>query len=277
MTRENATGVANGWRSVARGSAMLFAMGLVGVLALGIFFVPVLRETPELASQPFPVLLALASANSVILLAVFVVLGALTAPRVGLRSHVYAWATGADPAWNEFRSSLPLAVGLGAVLFGITALLDAAFAPFLSLDTGALVLDNESLRILAESIPMRLLYGGITEELLLRWGVMSPLAWVLWRARARLGGTASRPANATMWAAIALTAVLFGLGHLPALAATYELTTILILRTVLLNAIAGLGLGWLYWRHSLETAMVTHAAFHVALVAVSTVIIVATP
>ncbi|WP_459191950.1 CPBP family intramembrane glutamic endopeptidase [Halosimplex sp. J119] len=265
----------NGVREIGRGSALLFVLGLLGVVALGVFSVPGLREVPELASLSFPVLVAIAAANSAVLLVVFVVLGALTAPRIGLRSHLYAWATGADPEWQEFRVSLPLAVGLGAVLFVVITLLDVAFAPFLPAGLGEAASDAEALRALAESVPMRLLYGGITEELLLRWGVMSPLAWGLWRARTRLGSATDRPSSGTMWAAITVTAVLFGLGHLPALAASFELTTMLVLRTVLLNAIVGLGLGWLYWRHSLETAMAAHAAFHVALVAVSSLLLVA--
>ena len=77
-----------GWRAVARGSAVLFVLGLVGVVALGIFSVPTLREIPELASVSFPALVAIASVNSVIFLAVFVMIGAVTAPRVGLRSGV---------------------------------------------------------------------------------------------------------------------------------------------------------------------------------------------
>ena len=232
-----------GWRGVARGSAVLFALGMVGVVALGVFSVPTLREIPELASVSFPVLVAIASVNSAILLAVFVTIGAVTAPRVGLSSHLYAWATGADPEWHEFRDSLRIAVGVGAVLFVVISLLEAVSAPFLPSGLGGPASDAEALRALAESVPMRLLYGGITEELLLRWGVMSPLAWGFWRARTRLGSATDRPSNGTMWAAITLTAVLFGLGHLPALAATYELTAMLVIRTVLLNAIAGVGLG----------------------------------
>jgi membrane protease YdiL (CAAX protease family) len=36
-------------------------------------------------------------------------------------------------------------------------------------------------------------------------------------------------------------------------------------RTVLLNALGGVLFGWLFWRRSLEVAMVAHAAFHVGL------------
>lgn len=77
-----------------------------------------------------------------------------------------------------------------------------------------------------------------------------------------------------MWAAIVISAILFGIGHLPALAASFGLTPALVVRTVALNAIAGLGLGWLFWRRPLETAMVAHMTFHVVLVAVSTILII---
>jgi membrane protease YdiL (CAAX protease family) len=74
-----------------------------------------------------------------------------------------------------------------------------------------------------------------------------------------------------MWTAIVISAVLFGVGHLPALAQSVALTPALIARTVLLNAIAGILFGWLYWRRSLETAMVAHASFHIPLLGLSLV------
>ncbi|MDZ5810800.1 CPBP family intramembrane glutamic endopeptidase [Halorubrum sp. AD140] len=124
---------------------------------------------------------------------------------------------------------------------------------------------------LLTSVPMRLLYGGITEEILLRWGVMAPIAFVCWRLRNRLRERTKTPPAAVMWVAFVASAVAFGAGHLPALASTVDLTTALVLRTVLLNAVVGVALGWLFWRRSLETAIVAHAAFHVVLVGVSAV------
>lgn len=100
---------------------------------------------------------------------------------------------------------------------------------------------------------------------------MAPIGFVLWWLRNRLRERTTTPPAAVMWIAIVASAVAFGLGHLPALASTFDLTTALIIRTVLLNAMVGVALGWLFWRRSLETAMVAHAAFHVVLVGVSVV------
>jgi membrane protease YdiL (CAAX protease family) len=271
-----ATNTGSGWKVSFRGVIALFILGMAGVVALAVYSVPSLRSIPELQATSLPLLLLIAATNSTILLAVFVLLGAGTAPRIGLRSHVYAWATGRNSGRDQFHESLRTAIGIGVVLFATVAVLDVFFAQFVQLETGTVVSDAQSLRTLAESIPMRLLYGGITEELLLRWGLMAPVAWVIWRGRAWLGASIDSPSEGTMWAAIAVSAVLFGVGHLPALAASFGLTPALVVRTVVLNAIAGFGFGWLFWRQSLETAMVAHMTFHVALVVVSTVLIVVT-
>jgi len=73
------------------------------------------------------------------------------------------------PDWDAFRRSLPLAVGLGAVLFVLVTVLDVVFAPFTGLESVEPVGEAAALQDLLASIPMRLLYGGITEEILLRW------------------------------------------------------------------------------------------------------------
>ena len=62
-----------------------------------------------------------------------------------------------------------------------------------------------------------------------------------------------------------VSALLFGLSHLPALAAQAELTVGLVARTVLLNALGGVAFGVLFWRRHLEAAMVAHASAHVVI------------
>ena len=103
---------------------------------------------------------------------------------------------------------------------------------------------------------------------MLRFGLMSVLAFVGWRLTGR---RSDGPRPAIVWVAIVIAAVLFGFGHLPALAQLVSLTPALIARTVLLNAVAGVLFGWLYWRRSLEAAMVAHASFHVPLLVLSIV------
>jgi membrane protease YdiL (CAAX protease family) len=67
------------------------------------------------------------------------------------------------------------------------------------------------------------------------------------------------------WIAIVLVAVLFGLGHLPATSRITPLTTMLILRALVLNGIAAIAFGYLYWRHGLEAAMIGHMGAHLVM------------
>jgi membrane protease YdiL (CAAX protease family) len=57
------------------------------------------------------------------------------------------------------------------------------------------------------SIAGGLFYGGIVEEILLRWGVMTLLAWAGWRVLQHGKGT---PRPAIIWTASIIAALLFG-------------------------------------------------------------------
>mgnify|MGYP006291800181 CR=1 FL=1 len=247
-----------------------FLAGLPGIVALVAY---VYRSTPPeavpagLSRQSLAVL---SGVNPLLLLAVACLVGAYAAPKAGLRSHLFDRAGGDGGALGRLRPEVGLAVGVGVGGSLLVIALDVALAPFVARDLpqSAIGAARPTVVDVLAYAPVRFLYGGITEELLLRFGLMSALAFGGWVLTGRRGET---PGPRVMWAAIAISAVLFGVGHLPALAGAVGLTPALVARTVLLNAIAGTAFGWLYWRHSLEAAMVAHAAFHLPLVALSLV------
>jgi hypothetical protein len=98
-------------------------------------------------------------------------------------------------------------------------------------------------------------YGAINEEILMRLFAMSLLTWVFSFAVKRRGGKVS---SFVMWTAITGAALLFGVGHLPFTATLTAITPYIILRALLLNGIAGIIFGWLFWKKGLEAAMVAH-------------------
>jgi len=167
------------WGSAARGAVALFVLGLIGVVALAIYSVPTLRAIPELAVLSYPTLMLVAAANSTIFLVIFVTLGTVTAPRTGLHSHVFAWASGGTPDWDAFRRSLPSRSGWVPCCSFSSPSSTSCSPPFTGLESVEPVGEAAALQDLLASIPMRLLYGGITEEILLRW-VMAPIAFVCW-------------------------------------------------------------------------------------------------
>ena len=106
----------------------------------------------------------------------------------------------------------------------------------------------------------RMLYGGITEEVLLRWGAMTALAWLAWRFVQHRHGVLTR---GSAWFAIVTSALMFGLGHLPvALYLVGHVDLGVVLFVVGLNTALGCVFGFLYWRWGLEAAMVAHAMTH---------------
>jgi hypothetical protein len=236
----------------------LVALGLPGILSL----IPTILTQldalpPEMAAMPPAVVIALSLLNPLILLVIAVALGSLLAHRVGLRSLVAERVSGGSPIWRQLRPYVPMAFVMG-ILFSIVVLvLDRIINPFANTE---LVTAPASFPALLSQLLLGLLYGGIVEELLLRWGIMTLMVWIGWRIFQRGQGQAH---PVLVWAAILLAAVLFGIGHLPAMASLVELTPLIIFRTILLNALGGVLFGWLFWKRNLEVAMVAHAAAHV--------------
>jgi membrane protease YdiL (CAAX protease family) len=67
-----------------------------------------------------------------------------------------------------------------------------------------------------------------------------------------------------VWLAIAVSALMFAAGHLPA--ASFLLGTLnvpVVAFVIGVNTAFGLLVGYLYWRHGLESAMIAHAQAHV--------------
>jgi hypothetical protein len=239
---------------------VLLTAGLVGTLAALPFLLAMVAANPRFAARPappLPVLVLGTLAQSTVLLTIAVGVGLVLAHRVGLRIPLLqAWLAGGPPV---------RAAGLliPALLWGLAAGVALVFAEVL-LFARDLPLEFHPLL----SIPFwkRLLagvvYGGVTEELLTRLFLVSLLAWCLafvWKTPAGL------PSGGAFWGAIVVAALLFGALHLPATAAIAPLTPMLVLRALLLNGIAGVVFGFLFWRYGLETAMLAHASAHLVL------------
>ncbi len=210
------------------------ALGLPGIIAV-VLLVPPPPGIPAFALAINPAILLCAAA----------VAGSFAAPRLGLRSAILQGDT------LPLRT-LCVALGLGPVLgFGLAGL-DCATA---SIWRGP----GSNLPALCEptgltSLALGLLYGGVTEELIMRWGVLSILA---------LGFSRLMPIRWSLGLALILSAELFALAHLPAIwMATPDPTSAALIRTLVLNTLAGLVFGALYVRSGLEAAMLSHIGFH---------------
>jgi len=234
----------------------LLVAGLVGVVAV-LPYQFGLTGWPAAAS--IPLLLVLTLLQNGILIGIAVLVGLRLGTPIRLAAYRPEAVPGRGLAATYGRGAV-VGVAVGALIL----LLDAVvFAPLIreAVLGGAVLPAQPSQGQVAWVGLFASLYGGITEELFLRFGLMTLLAWLGWRL---VGRPADLPAGVA-WVAILVAALLFGLGHLGATAAVFELTPAVLVRMLVLNGVAGVAFGWLYWRYDLVSALVAHFSADVVL------------
>lgn len=209
-----------------------FLLGLPGILLLPF----VLRLPPNVPP-------AVAMLNPLLLLGVAALAGAFAAPRLGLKSALLC-GTPLRLRVLPFFAILGLACGLAV------AVLDHVTAPLWAPTGAAALRENRD----AADLAIGLLYGGLTEEVIFRWGPVSILA---------LGLARLMPSNRALIAAMILAALTFALSHLPAVLFEFGIATqALVARTLFLNLILGLLYGTALLRNGLEAAILAHMGTH---------------
>ncbi|MDQ4075128.1 MAG: CPBP family intramembrane metalloprotease [Chloroflexota bacterium] len=209
---------------------------------------PADKELPSKAT-----LTMLTVVQSLVIVTVLAAVGSVLAPRVGLAAPFFEGLVSGQGAVDALMAQLgpALIVGVGGALLFIAAYY-LFFRPRLDEQT---VQAMEGVRMQLGPWS-RVLYGGIVEEVISRWGVMTLFVWL----GSLLVGEAP---DMVVWSAIVLSGVLFGLGHLPAyLGAGCRKTPLFLAATIKLNLWASLIFGWLFWQVGLLAAMLAHMLFH---------------
>jgi membrane protease YdiL (CAAX protease family) len=211
------------------------------------------------------VILAIQTLQGAILFAIAIFLGLWLANRIGLGAPILEAMTRGESVADKVRAILPISISLGVVsTLVILGLEFFYFQPAMMKELGesASALNLQTGQPAAWKGLLASFYGGIAEEIQLRLFVMSLLAWL---GKFISKTPEGKPTAAIFWIATILAAVLFGLGHLPALAVIVPLTPLVIIRTIVLNGLLGVVFGWLYWKRGLESAMISHFSADIVL------------
>lgn len=221
-----------------------------GVVAVVWALLPLLAANAALFPLPLWAIVLLSGLQTAVLLALAVTVGAWLAPQLGLRAPAVSAWLGGRPVGPALRAQWLPGLGGGvagaAWLWTLSRLAPEALRPT----------DPSS----AMPLVVKVLYGGLTEELLMRWGVMALILWLAWRIAQRGQG---EPARGWVAMSVVLSALLFAVGHLPAAQAMAgELTGPVVAYVLVGNAAFGLLAGWLFARRGLEAAMIAHALAH---------------
>lgn len=228
----------------------LFTILLVATVITSIMALPytlTLASTSGLVLTP--VLLIAQIIQAIVLFSIAIFVGLSLAKRVGFGLPILEGRLRGEKQFENLKKILGLSIGLG--------ILSAVLIILLSIPFQELSFDFLKAEIAVPAWKSFLVsfYGGITEEVLLRLFLMTFFVWLTFKIKKTSEG---KPTAAGIWLSIFLTSVLFGLGHLPITSSVTAITPIVVLRAVVLNGVAGLVFGWLYWKKGLESAVISH-------------------
>jgi Type II CAAX prenyl endopeptidase Rce1-like len=240
---------------------ILLVLSLLGTVAMVPYSITLMRQmkdsmiTPAMEPVIMVVTLFIEGAMSAAAIAVGIGLGrrAGLGPFLlegfdgGIESGATIAFEGTKPDRSRAWKAIGLASGLGIVLGAIVVASSYVINPWMP--QMAMKIEHPApLEGLFASIG-----AGIREEVWLRLGLMTLLAW--------LGTVIARRETgnpAMIWAANVLAALGFGAMHLPQAAALIGLNAAVVGFVFIGNGIPGIVFGWLFWRKGLIAAMLCH-------------------
>ncbi len=236
-------------------------LGVVSVLTIDLDAVIALipGTPPELPFSPF-VMKLVSLIQPTVLLTIAVAAGVALSPRVGLHAPASEAVSSGDSVLAALKPQIVPGVIAGIVCGILLILLWIIAKPLLPADFAARA--EAFNRIVPTAL--RIFYGGFTEELLIRWGLMTFFVWLPFRIfRKGLG----EPPAGYFIAAIATSALLFGVGHLGvAIALSDKLTAVTAIFVIFANTLFAVIAGLLYWKKGLESAFIAHITAHLIIV-----------
>ena len=230
------------------------AYGLLLLLALIALFLAVPRPL-----TPVPLIVG------AVLMALMLALGLGAAAPFGrgaplLENHPVAAPPAAPPPLRRLGIALLIGVVMGGILLAALMLL-ASVEPQLKARLAARV-DQPAWMPWALAVE-----ASVLEEIVFRLFLLSGVIWLASRLfgekrkKKKMTEEAGRnPPQAVVWTAVGVSALAFGLAHLPSWMAAASPTPFLIAGVLALNGIAGVVLGRIYWIWGIEAAILCHFA-----------------
>jgi hypothetical protein len=234
-----------------------FAVLMVGAVIGSEALVPYSFKLLEASENKKPLkippttLAVLSFIQNLVLGAVTIGVGLFVAHKIGLGAPtIRALVSGHSSTYSLIHTVLyPVIAGL--VIGLVMTTIDLAYLPHWPKP----ILDAAKNTSLTENF-YACFYGGFNEEYLTRLFGLSIVAWLLSHAGHH---TSTTPTTWVMWTSIIVMALLFAIGHLPALKGLVgKVSGLMLSRTLILNIPLGIVCGWLYWKYGIETAIIAH-------------------
>lgn len=226
---------------------VLLGLGMISVICVFPYILTVQAETLRSIGLPIGTIFAAQFIQSLVLFSITIFFGLSLSERIGFRLPLIEAMT----AKRAYRAILDDILGKSILIGAATAIAIYATDALFTL-LGATISTHQSYAPIWQKL-LAAAYGGVAEEILMRLFLMTFLIWLGMRLSKR-----NQPTRTGIILSILVTAVIFGLGHLPITASLTALSPLIISRAVVLNGIGGIVFGWLFWKKGLESAMIAH-------------------
>lgn len=234
---------------------LIFVFGFMGVLSVLTMKIPIPPEAKEILESMFTKtqIKLLLLINPTIMLVVSVIMGTIFYKKVDFQIPIFEKIVGFQNVKYNIVEILKTGIILGVVAGVIISFLSLLITPLLPNEF------NELSKSFEPSVISRFFYGGITEEILMRFGLMSFIVWL-----SSVIFNSKKPY--IYWIGIVFSAILFGFGHFPVVFQSVKNPTFLLLIYILVgNGIGGILFGYAYWKKGLESAMIAHIFAHITM------------
>jgi membrane protease YdiL (CAAX protease family) len=239
---------------------VLLSAAVFGIVAILPYTLALQAATLATQNLPLPleILIPIQVLQNIVMFGIAILIGLFLANRTGLGLPILEAKLVGKSIKEQVKLILLPSIILGVIASAAIIALDTfIFQPALVAELGKAgeALNLQTAQPAAWKGLLASFYGGINEEILLRLFLFTLLAWL---GKFISHTEEGRPTIGVLWTANIVAAILFGLGHLPATAMLIPLTPLVIARAILLNGLAGIAFGYLYWTRGLESAIVSH-------------------
>jgi membrane protease YdiL (CAAX protease family) len=227
----------------------LLSASALSIIAIMPYMLLVQADVLEAVPLPLPLVILISLIQSTVLIAILLFIGLKLSKKLGFKMPILENYLNKQAIDIDIRATIKLSVILG-ILTGLAIIL----LDFIFTKLGVNIMEQVSIPAWRGFLAS--FYGGINEEIIMRLFFMTLIVWLISKLNKTKGIIIEN--NLLVWSAIIISAILFGLGHLPVTATLTTLTPLVIVRAILLNGIGGIVFGWLYWKKGLESAMIAH-------------------
>lgn len=211
-----------------------------------VFFIPtIVKFIPAQASLslPVPLIIILSVAQSVIAVTLFSWLGTIFSLRIGFYAKLIDVSMKDKRFWIILREQVWYGAAIGCMGAMIAYVSAPGFIQYLSF------------------YPIISRIGGsLFEEVIIRWGLLTLIIWILWRIFQR---RSEAPKNIIIWSGIVLNQLLFAAGHIFALT---KIGVPDVFLSVVIIFLVSSPWGWLFWKKGIEAAFIAHMCFHIVII-----------